>query len=273
MTQDQQPDRSSLEARVEELEASLAQSNGKLSQREAEVAELRKQLEISRLVTGTLIHDLRNPLSIILTYLAFCQDILPKDEGSSDFPSKMGEYLGEVYSATNHMHDIMTHLYNLMDPKWGVMLFDTDIYNYIIKPGVSRSGLDVRYYPETLPTDQDTVYADQFIARRVFDNLLKNAADHGGDNPVITVGHRINKGRPELYVRNTGSYIAEADRRKVFNLEVRRPESEGLGLGLNLCKRYAELMGGYLRADSSGQPSDGNMQNAWAEFSLGFPLP
>jgi signal transduction histidine kinase len=117
------------------------------------------------------------------------------------------------------------------------------------------------------------VYTDQFITRDIIlPNLLKNAVNHGGKNTSITVGYRLRDGRQELYVRNTGSCFTNGDKKDMFEPFKKDPRSKGLGLGLNICKRYAELMGGYLRAESSGQPSDGNMQNAWAEFSLGFPV-
>jgi len=62
--------------------------------------------------------------------------------------------------------------------------------------------------------DPPTVYADQTALRRMFENLLGNTLEHGGDSVTVRVGGLNDKSG--FYVADDGPGIPEEDRDDVF---------------------------------------------------------
>lgn len=96
--------------------------------------------------------------------------------------------------------------------------------------------------------------ADKRKIRQIMLNLLSNAIKftpaHG---KVIVVARLDNHGQMQLSVTDTGIGIAEADiptALAVFGQVHRNHSHEGTGLGLPLCKMFAELHGGKLQLTS-----------------------
>jgi signal transduction histidine kinase len=87
-------------------------------------------------------------------------------------------------------------------------------------------------------------------ARQLFTNLIENAARHGGRPDVCTrvSARRTDDGRTEISVADDGVGIAEAYREKVFGiferLESRDSSTTGTGMGLAICRKIVEQVGG-----------------------------
>ncbi|MDX2095579.1 MAG: ATP-binding protein [Alphaproteobacteria bacterium] len=93
--------------------------------------------------------------------------------------------------------------------------------------------------------------ADKRKIRQILLNLLSNAIKFTPANGHITVSARVDSHRQmHLAVSDTGVGIAEADIPQalaVFGQVHRSQSHEGTGLGLPLCKMFAELHGGQLQ--------------------------
>ena len=91
---------------------------------------------------------------------------------------------------------------------------------------------------------------DKRKIRQILINLLSNAVKFTPENGTITVAVRSDQQRNiNMVVADTGIGIAEADIPKALSVfgQVHRSRShEGTGLGLPLCKMYAELHDGKL---------------------------
>lgn len=105
------------------------------------------------------------------------------------------------------------------------------------------------------PDDLPTLMADKRKIRQVLLNLLSNAIKFTPAQGRITVAARIDHhGQMHLVVTDTGIGIAEEDIPKalaVFGQVHRNQSHEGTGLGLPLCKMFAELHGGKLQLNST----------------------
>jgi two-component system OmpR family sensor kinase len=91
-----------------------------------------------------------------------------------------------------------------------------------------------------------TLVTDADMFRQVVGNLLRNAVQYGGGEPVevIVGGDAANL---EFTVRNRGVPLNEVDRHRVFERFYRGRSSqrtEGSGLGLPLVKEICEVLGG-----------------------------
>ena len=95
--------------------------------------------------------------------------------------------------------------------------------------------------------DAPMVEGDPRLLRRLFRNLLQNAAVHGGsDAPEVTIGSAKNGIRVAVCDRGPG--VLEGDREKIFEPFYRgRASADGAGLGLTLVRQIAERHGGSVR--------------------------
>lgn len=115
------------------------------------------------------------------------------------------------------------------------------------------------------------VDADPDRVRAVLINYLENAVKYAGDSHAlsVTVGPSPVGGRARIAVTDQGPGIRPEDQPRLFQRFFRAPgvakRTEGLGLGLFLCRSIAEAHHGAAGVDS--QPGAG------ATFWLDLPLP
>ena len=99
-----------------------------------------------------------------------------------------------------------------------------------------------------------TLFADKRKIRQILLNLLSNAIKFTPEHGSITIAIRLDHhGQLHLVVADTGIGIAEEDiptALSVFGQVHRSQSHEGTGLGLPLCKMFAELHGGKLQLSS-----------------------
>lgn len=82
------------------------------------------------------------------------------------------------------------------------------------------------------------VAADRSRLVQVFENLIRNAIEHGGDDAIITVGSLVDG----FFVEDDGPGIPEGDRSVVFD-EGYSTKADGTGLGLSIVKEIVEAHG------------------------------
>jgi PAS domain S-box-containing protein len=119
-----------------------------------------------------------------------------------------------------------------------------------------------------VPTPPVRVNGDTGRLTQLLVNLLNNAARYTPAGGHITVKAWAEDGWAFVAVRDTGRGIDPQNIDRIFDMFVRgratRP-GEGLGIGLALARRVAELHGGSLTAHSEGE-------NRGSEFILRVPL-
>jgi two-component system, OmpR family, sensor kinase len=110
------------------------------------------------------------------------------------------------------------------------------------------------------------VIADEALLRRALWNLLENAAKYGV--PPVTLSAALDGDRVVLAVADTGPGVAPAERERVFapfyrGQAAHAPDGgadarRGMGLGLTLARRVAEVHGGTIAigplSETDGQP-------------------
>lgn len=92
-----------------------------------------------------------------------------------------------------------------------------------------------------------SVWADPARCRQLFRNLFQNAVEHGGRDVTVTVGD-FGDGEG-FYVADDGAGLAEEEG-DVFEVGYSTSE-EGLGFGLSIVERVADLHGWGLRVADS----------------------
>ena len=91
------------------------------------------------------------------------------------------------------------------------------------------------------------LYADRNILRNILVNLLSNALKYSGENQPVEVNVNVSDGKVLLSVTDHGIGIPESEQHHMFERFFRANNSvniQGTGLGLNIVKKYLDLMGG-----------------------------
>ncbi|MFB6296962.1 MAG: histidine kinase N-terminal 7TM domain-containing protein [Salinirussus sp.] len=208
-----------------------------------ELEEARRQLErqnehLDRFAS-MLTHELRNPLTISSGYIE-------KLEASLDDPDdQTREYLDRIGMASDRMETIVDDLYHLAESGQPVEETEPVALGTAVREARAAVAGDV----SVQVTDEVTVLADRGVLRTLLENLLRNAADHAGAEPTVTVGPTDDG----FYVADDGPGIPPDERRQIF--EYGHTLADGTGIGLALVRTLADAHG--WTVDVGESPSGG----------------
>jgi signal transduction histidine kinase len=116
----------------------------------------------------------------------------------------------------------------------------------------AASTVDAQEHVLQLELSPATAHADAAIIERIVINLVRNAVQHTPSGTTIWVRCRREPDGVLLVVEDNGPGIPVGRRSSVFDLFQRgrsRGHSRGLGVGLALVRRFAQLHGGYARVE------------------------
>lgn len=190
-----------------------------LTQKRASEQLLRQNERLDEFAS-VLSHDLRNPLTVAGGRLE-----LVRDECEST-------HLDGIEQAHERMETLIEDLLVLSREGDAV----TDFEPVDLTTMAEECWTTVETADATLVTDIDCrVQTDPTRLKQLFENLIRNAVEHGGANVTITVGE-LDEG---FYIEDDGPGIPESDRTEVFTAGF-TTNAEGTGFGLSIVKRIAE---------------------------------
>jgi PAS domain S-box-containing protein len=182
--------------------------------------ELRRRNERLDEFTSIVSHDLRSPLNVAEGRL-----VLAREDCES-------QHLDEVDRALDRMDTLIENLLTLAREGETV----TDLEPIDLTAIVEGCWTNVDTRDATLVTDIDqTIHADESRLKQVFENLVRNAVEHGGEEVTVTVGE-LDDG---FYVEDDGPGIAKEERDDVFDAGYTTTE-EGTGFGLSIVKQVVD---------------------------------
>jgi signal transduction histidine kinase len=191
-------------------------------------ARLERQNERLERFASVVSHDLRNPLTIARGYLD------PAMETGNQ------TYFEEIRDALDRMERLVDDVLTLA--RRGEVVEETEPVG--LRSVTCTAAEDVPT-PDTdldVTVDGDaTVDADPERLRQLFENLLRNAVEHGATDGAVrvTVGVLGTRG---FFVADDGPGVPESDREAVFNAGYSTTD-DGTGLGLNIVADIAEAHG------------------------------
>lgn len=193
-----------------------------LHERERELTRERDRLEqFANLVS----HDLRTPLTVATGRLE-----LASEECDS-------EHLPDVDRALGRMERLIGDLLTLA--REGKAVGETEPVRLTEFVDTCWSAVETRQATLCLGTDL-TVQADESRLAQVFENLFRNAIEHGDDDVRITVGE-LEDGSG-FFVEDDGPGIPEDEREDVFKSGY-STSSDGTGFGLAIIEQIVEAHG------------------------------
>jgi len=186
--------------------------------------ELERQVERIESLARIIAHDVRNPLQVADGYLE-----LARETGDLD-------QLEHVANANDRMRSIIDDA--LMMIREGRAANPEEMEVVDLSTFVRDCWRNVETADATLEVSVDgRVDAIRSRLCHLFENLYRNAVEHGGPDVTVTVGTLAD--RPGFYVEDDGPGIAAADREHVFDVG-HTTRTDGSGFGLNIVKEVAE---------------------------------
>nr|WP_272931394.1 GAF domain-containing protein [Halobacterium noricense] len=194
-----------------------------LRRRERELANQNARLaEFASVVS----HDLRNPLNVA--------------EGSVELAreDRDSEALQRASRALTRMNELVEDVLALA--RTGQIVSDFDSVD--LEAVATEAWQTTETEDATLDVESSlgTVAGDESRIRELFENLFRNAVEHGGEDITVSVGP-LDDG-PGFYVADDGPGIAESDREDVFDAGF-TTSPEGTGFGLNIIESIADAHG------------------------------
>jgi PAS domain S-box-containing protein len=189
--------------------------------RERQLQNQKEQLDEFASVVS---HDLRNPLNVAQGRT----ELLNNDCES--------EHLAPLVDSLDRMDEIITDTLTLA--RQGQAVSDPEPIELVNLVGSCWKNVQTGEATIEIE-DEVTIRADRSRLQHVFENLFRNALEHGGANVTVRVGRIGDHG---IYVEDTGSGIPEEDRETVFE-PGHTSIPGGTGFGLTIVKRIAEAHG------------------------------
>ena len=205
---------------------------------------------------ATLAHELRNPLAPIRNGLQLMR-IASHDPGTMDRSQAM------IERQIDHLVRLVDDLMDISRISRGTIALRAEkldlasVLRHAVetsRPLIDEKGLSLNVEPfnGTIP-----VLGDRTRLTQVFSNLLNNAARYTDRGGVIVLAAHVADSVAEVRIRDTGIGIPSELLSEIFEMfsQVDRSlerSQPGLGIGLTLVKRLAEMHGGRVEAHSEG---------------------
>ncbi|WP_426176254.1 hybrid sensor histidine kinase/response regulator [Massilia sp. TWR1-2-2] len=176
-------------------------------------------------------------------------------------PSLLARARNVVRRQTDHLRKLVDDLLEVNRALMGKLTLDKSLVDLgeVARRCVEtlRAGARTAHFKFHVDTVAATVDADLTRLVQIIDNILDNAVKYSPDGGRVDVVVRHADGWAELVVRDSGMGIAVELLPKVFTIFVQGAQSlqrvqGGLGIGLSLVRRLAEMHGGTVSIDSAG---------------------
>jgi PAS domain S-box-containing protein len=198
-----------------------------ITERKEREKELQRQNSRLNEFASVVSHDLRNPLNVAQARATILQ------QQAAD---ELQEHLAPLLNSLERMERIIEDTLTLA--RQGETVGDMSSISLVDLVGKCWAGVETA--EATLEIDEEfTIHGDRDRLRHVFENLFRNAVEHGGEGLTVRVGRA---GEDCLYVEDDGPGIPTDDRDAVFEPGY-TSATGGTGFGLTIVKRIAEAHG------------------------------
>jgi signal transduction histidine kinase len=253
-------------SRTEALHKTIKELEVEVVERKRAEEEVRKSLEKERELNelkskfvSIASHEFRTPLSTVLSSAALISQYNERGESS-----KIEKHVQRIKTSVNHLTSILNDFLSLGKLEEGVVEIakkEIDLADFItgiteelqetLKPGQELKVLN--------DNGEKTVDSDPRILRNILFNLISNASKYSDAGKSIHLTLK-KAGKDFIFkIIDEGIGIPQEDQRHLFQRFYRASNAgniQGTGLGLNIVRRYVDLLDGKIEFES--QPGKGS---------------
>lgn len=230
---------------------------------------LKKEMQLnelkSRFVTMAS-HEFRTPLSAILSSAS----LIGKYKESDD-DDKRVKHINRIKSSVATMTNILNDFLSLSRLEEGRVEIQPTAFEVeeLVQEAIDEISPVLKNNQEILfaHEGESDVIMDKNITKNIIINLLSNAIKYSGEGKQIHVNTSVNKDFFNIQIEDQGIGIPEDDQVHLFSRFFRAhnvTNIEGTGLGLNIVKKYLDLLNGTIQFESK--------LNEGSTFKINLPL-
>lgn len=243
-----------VQARTEDLNSTINALENEVHVRKRAEEEARKSLERERELNelkskfvSIASHEFRTPLSTVLSSASLIEQYYERKDAE-----KVKKHVKRIKSSVNHLTSILNDFLSLGKLEEGKM--DVAKQPFVVADFMAEVEEEIA---PTLKPDQTVaiethnmpkeICSDARILRNILFNLISNASKYSEEGKTVFITCKLEDGRLAFLIRDDGIGIPEEDQKHLFDRFFRASNAgnvQGSGLGLNIVKRYVELLGG-----------------------------
>ena len=224
------------------------------SQKELKEA-LAKEQELNKLKSrfvSTASHEFRTPLSTILSSASLiARYTAPNTE------AKRQKHVDRIKSSVQHLNNILNDFLSISKLEEGkfapeASIFDIKIYFEDIleeMSGILKDGQNIHFEHQ----GDRNVFVDKKFLKNILINLLSNASKYSDEYSKIDLFTKNTNKKLSIEIKDYGIGIPKSEQEHLFERFFRAQNAiniQGTGLGLNIVKRYVNMMNGSIDFES-----------------------
>jgi signal transduction histidine kinase len=249
-----------VQARTEALNRSVHELEKEVEVRKKAEEEARKALEKERELNelkskfvSIASHEFRTPLSTIMSSASLVSQYRQKGE-----LEKIDKHTTRIKSNVNHLTAILNDFLSLGKLEEGRVELNEETLNISdflreiqeeLKSTL-KAGQKIAVYSSL---ENHTIKVDPRMLRNILFNLISNASKYSDENKNIHLTCSFHENNIRISVKDEGIGIPEEDKKHMFDRFFRASNAgniQGTGLGLNIVKRYIDLLNGTIEFQS-----------------------
>ena len=263
-----------VDARTQALNQTVLKLEDEVRERKKAEEEVRKAFEKERELNelkskfvSIASHEFRTPLSAVLSSASLINQYIDKGD-----TGKAVKHINRIKSSVNQLTSILNDFLSLGKLEEGkveinkapivVEEFLQEVREELIE--TLKPGQQIEVVCET---GTDVLQSDIRILRNILFNLISNASKYSDAGKKIYIKCSRHDNEITFQIRDEGIGIPEEDFKHLFDRFFRASNAgnaQGTGLGLNIVKRYADLLGGNTSFESK--------YGKGSTFSIALPL-
>ena len=204
-------------------------------------------------------HEFRTPLSSILSSVFLIEKYtdLIENKNENEYIENREKHIFKIKKSINHLTEILNDFLSLdkLDQgkieakreEFNLKLFTEEIIDEIKSILKFGQTINHNYNGEII------IFQDKKILKNIYLNLLSNAIKYSQEGKNIILNVEVTKKKAQIKIEDEGIGIPMEDQINLFTKFFRAGNAlniEGTGLGLNIVKRYVELIGGSINFNS-----------------------
>lgn len=249
-----------VQSRTEDLNATIKALENEVTERKRAEEEAQKALgrerelnELKSKFVSIASHEFRTPLSTVLSSASLIDQYNTRME-----KEKVSKHVQRIKSSVNHLTSILNDflsLGKLEEGKIDVVKEPISVPDFLkeVEEEIHSTLKMGQHLIIHCTDDLQAVNSDVRILRNILFNLISNASKYSDQGKPIYISCKEEKKRVLFIIRDEGIGIPEEDQRHMFDRFFRASNAgnvQGTGLGLNIVKRYVELLGGTISFSS-----------------------
>lgn len=224
---------------------------------DTQAEQLKQASDLKSRFLSYMSHEFRTPLGSIRSITR-----LLSDELDGPLSSEQHKQIAFISGATMELSEMVDDLLDLakieagritISPAWFDMFDLFSALRGMFRPIVDGDSVDLIFEE---PTNIPRLYTDDKKLAQILRNFISNALKFTQQGEVRVSARPEGEGHVRFAVTDTGIGIPESLHRNLFEdfVQIDTPLQKrlrGTGLGLSLCKRFAELLGGSVGVEST----------------------